>query len=90
LKFFNLAKRRPIGGALVSLSIRTIRGKQDVRNAAAWLGLGANGQLMQSNFQQFSARELDTHSFSYVPMIQSSRVDWDIHAGMCAERLHLS
>jgi len=88
LKFLNFAKRSPISGALVSLSIRAVRGNQDVSDAAARLGLGTNSQLMQPNFKQFTVRKLDAHSFSNMPLIQSSRVDWDIHADVIVGRLH--
>jgi len=47
LKFFHFAKCRPIRGVCVSLSIRTIRGKQEVGSTAARLRLRANGKLMQ-------------------------------------------
>jgi len=76
LKFLNFAKRRPIRGAFVSLSVSTIRGKQDVSNAAARLGFGANGQLMQTNFKRFSVCELEAHSLAYVPLIETARVYW--------------
>jgi len=54
--------------------MRTIRGKQNVSNAAARLGLGANSQLMQPNFQQFSVGKLDAHSLANVPLIETARV----------------
>jgi hypothetical protein len=74
LKFLNFVERRPIRGARVSLSVRTIRGKQNVSNAAARLGLGTNGKLMQPNFKFFSIRKLDAHALAYVPLIETSRV----------------
>jgi hypothetical protein len=74
LKFLNFAKRGPIRCAVVSLSIRTIRGNQDVRNTTAGLGLGTDGQLMQANFKQFSVCKLNAHSFAYVALIQTARV----------------
>jgi hypothetical protein len=76
LKFLNLAERRPIRGAVVSLSIRTIRGNQDVSNAAARFWLGTNSQLMQPNFHQFSICKRDAHSLADVPLIETARVYW--------------
>jgi len=74
LKFLNLAKRRPIRSTLVSLCLRTIRGKQDVRNAAAGLGLATNGKLMQANFKQLSICKLDAHSLANMPLFETARV----------------
>src|SRR5258708_24441019 len=76
LKLLDFAKRRPIRGAHVSLSVGTIRGKQDVCDAAARLGLGTNSQLMQTNFKQFSVCKLDAHSLAYVSIVQTARVHW--------------
>src|SRR5260370_34728816 len=80
LKLLDFAKRRPIRGALVSLSVSTIRGNQDVSNTAARLGLGTNSQLMQTNFKQFSVCKLDAHPLAYVPLIETSRVHRHKHA----------
>jgi hypothetical protein len=74
LKFLNFAERGPMRGALVALSIRTIRGKQYVRNAAAWFGLGTNSQLVQPNFKRFAACKLNAHSLANVPLIETARV----------------
>ena len=74
LQFHNLAKRRPIRGAILSFPVRTIRGMQYVRNAAAWLRAGANGKLMQTNFERFSVGEIQVHSLADVLLIQTARV----------------
>jgi len=69
LKLLNFSEGCPVCRAVLSLSIRTIGGNQDVRNAAAWLELVTNRQLMQSNLQRLSISKFDAHSLAYVRLI---------------------
>jgi hypothetical protein len=48
---------------------------QYVRNAAAWLRAGANGKLMQTNFERFSVGKFNSYAFASMLLIETARVD---------------
>src|ERR1700676_1042764 len=81
VKVFNLCEPRPVDRADLSLFVSGICGLQGVRDAAARLGLRADGEFQKLHFLDHAVLQFHAQAFADVLVLKAASVDGVHSAG---------